>query len=279
MPKVPLLPRFEGPSRAVTLGGSGCATMPGVPTLSPYVRRNRETWDAMSEWYQDKHGAQLKGRPLAWGVWAISESRVNALGEIAGKTVLELGCGGGQWSMHLANAAARPVGIDLSGQQLRAARRLVGTMFPLVHGDGEALPFRDASFDLVISDYGAMSWADPYRTVPEVARVLKTGGRLAFNTNTPWVRVCQPDADSRPSDRLLNPYFGLHRTDEGDGGATFTLGYGDWIRLFRRSGLDVEDYIELSPEQDATSAYDPVAIEWAKHWPAEAVWVTSRRLR
>ncbi|MGH9126227.1 MAG: class I SAM-dependent methyltransferase [Acidimicrobiales bacterium] len=134
--------------------------------------------------------------------------------------------------MHLASAGALPVGLDLSVQQLRAAKRLVGVMCPLVQGDGEALPFRDRSFDLVISDYGAMSWADPYRTVPEVARVLRIGGRLAFNTNTPWARVCQSDANGLPSDRLVTPYFGLHQIDEGEGAVTFTLGQGDWIRLF-----------------------------------------------
>ncbi|MGH9126228.1 MAG: hypothetical protein ACRDZ8_16110 [Acidimicrobiales bacterium] len=42
--------------------------------MSSHVRRNRQTWDAMSEWYQDKHGSQLNGCALAWGIWAVSES-------------------------------------------------------------------------------------------------------------------------------------------------------------------------------------------------------------
>jgi SAM-dependent methyltransferase len=231
----------------------------------------------MSNWYQTKHGPQLNTRPLAWGVWAIPEAEVGALGDVSGKLVLELGCGGGQWSMFLTDAGARPVGLDLSEQQLGTARRLMRAPYPLVQGDGEMLPFRDASVDIVLSDHGAMIWADPYKTVPEVARVLRPGGRLAFNAGTPWVCVSDAGGDAPPSDRLLNPYFGLHRVDEGDGAATFVLGYGDWVRLFRRNGFDVEDYIELRPPDGASSVYDYLPVEWARRWPAEAIWVTTRR--
>lgn len=245
-------------------------------TTSPHVRRNQEVWDEMSAWYQGKHGPQLNDRPLAWGIWAVPELEVGALGDVAGKSVLELGCGGGQWSMFLAEAGALPVGLDVSRVQLQAAERLMRTPYPLVQGDGESLPFRDASFDVVLSDHGAMTWADPYRTVPEVARVLRRGGRLAFNTGTPWVGVCQPDPSAPPSNRLVNPYFGLHRLDEGDGAATFLLGYGDWIRLFRSSGLRVEDHIEIRPSDGASTLYDSMPREWARRWPAEAIWVTTR---
>lgn len=231
----------------------------------------------MSEWYQEKHGPQLNNRPLAWGVWAVPESEVGALGDVSGKVVLELGCGGGQWSMFLFEAGALPAGFDLSCEQLRAAKGLMRSAYPLVQGDGESLPFREASFDLVLSDYGAMTWADPYNTVPEVARVLRPGGRLAFNSSTPWVWVCQPGPDAPPSDRLINPYFDVHRIDEGKGAATFILGYGDWIRLFRRCGLDVEDYIEIRPPDGASTLYDYVPADWARRWPAEGLWVTTRR--
>lgn len=242
------------------------------------VRRNRDVWNRISDWYQRTHGPQLNTRPLAWEAWAIPEDEIGALGDVRDKSVLELGCGGGQWSMFLADAGAQPVGLDLAEQQLHAARRLMRTPYPLVHGDGEQLPFRDASFDLVLSDYGAISWADPYMTVPDVARVLRSGGRFAFNTSTSWVYVCHPGDDGPPSERLVQPYFGLHRMDEGDGSATFVLGYGDWVRLLRGCGLDIEDHVELRPPADATTTYeDYITIEWARRWPAEAIWVTTRR--
>jgi SAM-dependent methyltransferase len=160
--------------------------------------------------------------------------------------------------MFLAERGVHPVGIDVSERQLEAARRL--------------------TVDVVLSDHGAMSWADPYKTVPEVAGVLRVGGRFAFNTSTPWLYVAHPGGERPPSDRLLHSYFGLHRVDEGDGAATFVLGYGDWLQLFRRCGLVVEDHVELRPRDDAVTTYeDYVTVEWARRWPAEAIWVTTRR--
>ena len=50
--------------------------------------------------------------------------------------------------------------------------------FPVVQADGELIPFRDESFDLVFCDHGVMGFADPLRTVPEVARVLRPGGAV-----------------------------------------------------------------------------------------------------
>jgi SAM-dependent methyltransferase len=249
-----------------------------VSPSSPYVRRNRDKWNEMSGWYQAQHGPQLNSQAMAWGVWTIPESEVGALGDTEGKAVLELGCGGGQWSTFLADAGARPVGLDLSDAQLAAARSQMRTRFPLVHGDGEDLPFRDESFDVVLSDHGAMSWADPYRTVPEAARVLRPGGRLVFNATTPWLSLCQSgDVDGPPSAALTADYFGLHRVDERDGAATFGLTYGAWIRLFRRCQLLVEDLLELRAPEGATTSYDGyVTFDWARRWPAEAIWVTIR---
>jgi SAM-dependent methyltransferase len=265
-------------SRIIDGIAPGRETIEVVTEASFHIRRNRDVWNRMSDWYQTTHGPQLNTRPMAWGAWAIPEAEVGALGDVSGKTVLEVGCGGGQWSTFLAEAGADPVGLDLCEQQLETARRLMATPYPLVHGDGERLPFRDASFDIVLSDHGAISWADPYKTVPEVARVLRSGGRLAFNTSTPWVYVCHRGGDGPPSERLVHPYFGLHRVDEADGSATFVLGYGDWVRLLRRCSLDIEDLIELRPPTHATTTYeDYITPEWARSWPAESVWVTTRR--
>jgi SAM-dependent methyltransferase len=245
----------------------------------PYAAQNRQTWNERSDWYQAQHGPQLNAMPLAWGVWAIPDSEIGALGDVDGKIVLELGCGGGQWSRFLADAGARPVALDLSERQLSAARKLMRTPYPLVQADGEDLPFTDSAFDVVLSDHGAMSWADPYRTVPEAARVLRPGGRLAFNATTPWLYLGQPTNDDAPQSPTLNAdYFSLHRVDEGNGSATFGLTYGAWIRLFRRCGLDVEDLIELRPPEGATTTYDSyVTYGWARRWPAEQIWVTARR--
>jgi hypothetical protein len=56
------------------------------------------------------------------------------------------------------------------------------------------------------------------------------------------------------------------------------LGYGDWIRLFRRSGLVVEDLVEIRPPEGATSTYrDAADLLWARDWPMEQIWKVRKR--
>jgi hypothetical protein len=57
----------------------------------------------------------------------------------------------------------------------------------------------------------------------------------------------------------------------------FHPSHGDWIRLLRDGGFEVEDLIELRPEADAVSRYAFVNAEWARKWPAEEAWRARRR--
>jgi SAM-dependent methyltransferase len=238
---------------------------------------NRAAWNSWSEEYQRQHGPQLDTRPMAWGGFAIPEAEVGALGDLRGRSVLELGCGGGQWSMFLARDGIDVVGLDLSEVQLGRARALTGALeVPLVQAAAEAPPFADASFDVVFCDHGGMTWADPYLTVPEVARLLRPGGRLVFNAATPWYSVCWDDAAGGPVDRMQRDYFGLHADADDDGSTSYTLPQGEWIRLFGRHGLVVEDLIELQPPADASTTYTFLPLDWARRWPGEQIWVVRK---
>jgi SAM-dependent methyltransferase len=245
-------------------------------SLSDHARRNQASWDADSDAYQERHGPQLAASGgMAWGVWQIPEAELQVLGDVAGKDILELGCGAARWSIALAAAGARPVGLDLSERQLDHARRLMdelGIRFPLIHASAEAVPLPDASFDIVFCDHGAMSFADPYRTVPEVARLLRPGGLFAFSQGSAILELCWPlDAD-HAGDRLVNDYFGMHSFDDGED-ISFQLPYGEWIRLFRANRLMVEDLLEPRPAADATSTYrDADDLAWARRWPHESIW-------
>ena len=156
---------------------------------SPNAERNRELWNQRSDEYQAKHGPQLAASGgLAWGVWQLPESELRILGDVRGRAVLELGCGAAQWSIALHTLGANVTGLDLSERQLEHARALMadaGVKFPLVRASAEATPFDDASFEIVFCDHGAMTFADPYLTIPEVARILRPDGLLAFAMHTP----------------------------------------------------------------------------------------------
>jgi SAM-dependent methyltransferase len=245
-----------------------------------HVRKNRRFWDRTSDEYQALHARQLNrwDRP-AWGVWAIPESKLRVLGDIAEKDVLELGCGGAQWSIYLARLGAHPVGLDLSIRQLRQAKRLMagaGASLPLVSANAERPPFADESFDVVFCDHGAMTFADPRRTVPEVARMLRPGGLFAFNITSPFHFLCWDTERERADERLHREYFRMRRWD-GES-VDFQLPYGEWIRLFRENGLEVEDLIELRPGPRARSTYDLITLEWARRFPAENLWKLRKRM-
>jgi ubiquinone/menaquinone biosynthesis C-methylase UbiE len=236
---------------------------------------NRAYWNRTSDEYQERNREFIGRGDPRWGVWQIPESDLGALGDVEGKDVLELGCGAAQWAILLAHRGARMVGLDFSERQLEHARELMsaaGVEFPLVHASAEAVPLTDASFDIVFCDHGAMTFADPYRTVPEAARLLRPGGLFAFSHMTPLEWVCYEDDVDGVVERLVADYFGIHRLDDGEH-IVFNLPYGEWIRLFRRNGLVVENLIEVRPPEGAESTYvDARTTAWARQWPMEQIW-------
>jgi SAM-dependent methyltransferase len=249
-----------------------------VTGAGDHVQRNRSAWDRWAADYA-KAGVRLWAEPEpVWGIWSIAEAQAGVLpAELDGTDSIELGCGTGYVSSWLARRGARPVGLDNSAAQLGTARRLQDRYrlrFPLIHASAEHAPVADASFDLAISEYGASIWCDPYRWIPEAARLLRPGGELIFLVNSVLLMLTAPDTDDQPAtDRLLRPYFGMHRFDwPGDESVEFHLAHGDMIRLLRASGLEVEDLLELRPASDATTGYPFVTLDWARQWPSEEVW-------
>jgi len=110
--------------------------------------------------------------------------------------------------------------------------------------------------------------------VPEAARLLRPGGRLVFLVNGALLMLCMPDLeDVAAGDRLVRDHFGMHRFEwSDDPGVEFHLGHGDWIRLLRRSGFEVEDLVEIRPPEGSTTRYPFVTLEWSRRWPCEEVW-------
>jgi SAM-dependent methyltransferase len=243
------------------------------------IAKNRAAWDGISDTYQAEHGSQLAAEEVVWGGWSLPERKLGILGDVAGKDVLELGCGAAQFSINLARRGARCVGVDLSPRQLEHARRLTseaGVELTLVEASGTSVPLDDASFDIVFCDHGAMTWADPYLTLPEAHRLLRPDGLLAFNMSSPLVTVCS--ANEGATESLQRAYFGMHRIDEEWGAVEYQLPYGEWIRLLRATGFEIEALVELRPPEDATTTYGGwVPLEWARRWPAENVWVARKR--
>lgn len=252
--------------------------------LPEHVQRNRTAWDRWSTDYAESAPRSWAEEHVSWGTFSIPESSVGALPpDVAGMDVIELGCGTAYVSAWLARLGAHPVGIDNSPKQLETARTMqeqFGIDFPLHLGNAEDLPFPDASFDLAISEYGASIWCDPYRWIPEAARVLRPGGWLIFLANGIFFAACtgpEDTIDVTVDSRLKRPLFGMHRFEwPDDESVEFHLPHGKMLALLRASGFDVEQLIELQPAADAKPIVEYVPLEWARQWPAEEIWVARK---
>lgn len=229
--------------------------------LPDHVARNRAAWDGWApEWVAAGERSWASNEPT-WGIWGLPESVCGMFpADLAGIDAVELGCGTGYVSSWLARRGARPVGIDNSEGQLATARRLQAehsVAFPLHHGNAEATPFADESFDLAISEYGASIWCDPYRWIPEAARLLRPGGRLHFLVNSPLLMLfAEDDADAAAGTTLLRPYFGMHRFEwpDDDQSVEFHLGHGEMIALLRSCGFEIDALVELQVPEGATTS-------------------------
>jgi SAM-dependent methyltransferase len=180
-------------------------------------------------------------------------------------------------SAWLARRGGIPVAFDPTPSQLEIAgelQREFETSFPLLRAAAEHLPFAAESFDFAISEYGAAIWADPYKWIPEVARVLRPGGELIFLGNSSLLMLCADEVDDVPAtERLRRPQFGMHRFDWTAPDCTeFHLSHGDWIHLLRANGFEILELLELRPPEDASTRYTFVSLEWARRWPCEEAW-------
>lgn len=249
--------------------------------LPAHVRENRRHWDATAAAWVESGERQWASPEPNWGIWGVAESELNLLpADMRGMNAIELGCGTGYVAGWMARRGARVTAIDNSAAQLATARRLAaehGADITFLHGNAETVPIEAGTFDFAISEYGAAIWCDPEAWIPEAHRLLKPGGRLVFLGNHPLVSVCSPWDGSAVGERLIRPYFNMHRNDWTEvavdpGGIEFNLTTSDWFALFGRVGFRVEGYLEPRPDRGGSEARFFTTADWAIRFPTEQVW-------
>jgi SAM-dependent methyltransferase len=246
------------------------------------VERNRAAWSAWAPDYIEPGLEMWQATEPIWGIWGTPESELGLLADIGdGTDAIDLGCGTGYVCAWLARLGAIPVGIDVCEEQLETARlfqRQFRLGFGLVRTSADEVPFDDESFDFAISEYGASTWVDPYRWVPEAARLLRPGGRLVFMVNAAILMTCTTEDGAETTTSLERDYFGMHRVEfPGDDTVEFHLPHGDWVRVLLANGFALEDLIEVRPPEGAATRFGFVSADWARRWPSEEIWVARKR--
>lgn len=232
------------------LGTVGSERRPASSAES--IAANIAWWDADADDYHVEHGEFLGVTDFVWCPEALREQDAKLLGEVAGRDVLEVGCGSAPCARWLAEQGAKVVGFDLSAGMLRyatAANTATGIDVPLIRANAERLPFAAGSFDIACSAFGAVPFvADLDAVFGEVARVLRPGGAWVFAVTHP-IRWIFPDDPGPNGLRVTGSYF--DRTPyvevDADGHATYVEHHrtlGDFVRALTRAGLTMLDLIE-----------------------------------
>ncbi|OXM62556.1 MULTISPECIES: class I SAM-dependent methyltransferase [Amycolatopsis] len=109
-------------------------------------------------------------------------------GDVAGRRILDAGCGAGPLTAELRDRGAVVTGVDASAAMLALARRRLGDEVPLHEADlRDPLPFADESFDDVVASLVLHYLEDWGPTLAELRRVLRPGGRLIASVDHPFV--------------------------------------------------------------------------------------------
>lgn len=211
---------------------------------------NAAAWDRHAAAYQA--GAQLPTDVAHYGPDIGTEVDYRLLGDLKGKRVLELGCGGAQCSIAFAKQGATAIGIDFSSEMLAFARRLTEreeVKVELRHGDLADLAFlRADSIDLAFSAYTFGYVEDLNRVFRQVHRVLKVGGSLVFSLPHPAYDMI--DDDSEQPLLVRRSYFDRSPIDYMFNGIAFTDYHHTFSDLFTsltRASYRVDTVLEPEP--------------------------------
>jgi SAM-dependent methyltransferase len=193
-----------------------------------------QTYDA-ARWRAFEHdGWQVAARKYDDWIGTVTTQAVtpmlDAVGAAPGVRLLDVATGPGYVAAQAAERGAEVVGLDFAAEMVAEA----STRYPDLtfrEGDAEALPFPDASFDVVTCNFGLLHFSHPERAIAEVGRVLRPGGRYAF---TVW-----DEMQERDSRQIVRRAVAQH----GDAAASAALPDGPSQELFldpswRQENLD-----------------------------------------
>lgn len=225
----------------------------------------RRRWDATAEEFQADIDLPVA---VNWdGFGDVTEADLGILGDVEDKRVLELGCGGGQCSVALAERGADVVGVDFSRSQLAFARELAadrGVDVEFLLADVTDLGmFPDGAFDVAFNAFVYQWVGDLAGALAEARRVLVPGGQFAFALDHPLFRVADSETHA-----IEDSYFETGRRVYPDEGQDADLivhhrTVSEVVNAVLDGGFELESLHEPGSADPDDYRHDP----WGLHSP------------
>jgi SAM-dependent methyltransferase len=208
------------------------------------------------------------------------------IGDLAGKTVLDAGCGEGYNTRLLARSGARMVGVDISTRMIEfaraeEAREPLGIRYE-VTSFADLSGFPDASFDAVVSFMALMDGPDFEGAAAEIFRLLRVGGELTFSITHPCFNTrgygWTVDADDDPGRLTVSHYFSeqpfverwkfsknpASRNLEPFAVPVFPRTLSDYVNTLIKTGFVLKGIEEPRPSEEACREH-PWLQRWRDH--------------
>lgn len=216
----------------------------------------KEWWNSASEYYQKEISAD-KMTDVQYGPFGSSEGKLKLLGKINGKTVLELGCGGGQVSISLAKKGAVCTGIDISNKQIEFANK--NAKKERVNVEFLELPFsqinrlKPRKFDVIISIMALQYCTDLRVLLKNIRDLLSKDGIFVFSIEHPFYLLIDPK-DMKIKESYFNSGLKVKKEKWPDKSihyfAHYDMKISDIVNIIIDSGLKLERIIEPFDKED-----------------------------
>jgi SAM-dependent methyltransferase len=166
-------------------------------TLGETERSARDWWNGWADYFQAEYGDGDVEIGIDWGPGAPLGDDLGLLGDVDGTRAIELGCGGAQFGIALAERGAAVTGVDVSEAQLAHARENAaerGQEIDFVHASVTDMPsVPDDAYDLAFSAFAFQWVGDLEACFAEAHRVVREGGRLVFSVDHPFYKLLDPE--------------------------------------------------------------------------------------
>ena len=235
-----------------------------------------EAWDKLADWYSARKRGSYEFKMQLPAI-------LNLLGDLSGKSLIDIGCGPGAYSVEFAKRGADVFGVDFSQNMLDKARDNAETAnveLTLQKADAHSLPYTGESFDVAVLIFMILNT----KIVEEAARVLKPSGLLLFSDTHPTLEAKgQWESNNIGAPRIIEDYFSHDkrkwRIKHGPG-QTITLKYythtiEQCVNMIADAGFRILRIVEPKPGKDVKKS-DPMHYDRCSRMPYFIIYLAEK---